>query len=778
MENKVKPNKTALILHGHFYQPPRENPYTGIIEKQPSAAPFTDWNENIFKSCYSANAYSRYLDEYSKVVSMTNNYSYISYNFGSTLLSWMYEYHKDIHDMIVQSDKDSIKRLGFGNAMAQGFNHTILPLDNKNDARLQIIWGLDDFEYRFGRKADGMWLPETAINSTVVDLLAEQGLKFVVLSPWQCKSVETKPGVMVDLQGRPAPYNQPYILTGENGGEIAAFFYHPNLASDISFGHALRDADKLYNDLVSIKNNDNCDLLHTATDGEIYGHHEPFGDMALAALIKKVEERDDFYFTNYAAYLNDHKPTLRAILHKGEEGKGTSWSCSHGVSRWYKDCGCHTGGENSWNQEWRTPLRNGLNHLAAKIDETFYAEVDKIFSSKLSGYNLLKKCGPLFSKQVNIDEFLTSLHKEFKFSKDNDVKLATLLSGMKNSYFSFTSCGWFFSDLSGLEPKQDMKYALYSIKMIEKYSKYDLLESFLQDIKHAKSNIKSNGDGMSIAIDALKGLPGEVEAALFFTLNRILTNKEDNISTYGRFSLVDIKAEAIEDKFHITVLDNDTLLTYHFSGIGSSNIDNGINFYYTLNDKDGVAIDRYRITNDDIPARMLDDAFTWNKNKIRNVPISSLSLLHENLKRFSILATPNQYTALDTLQIEYVGLAMKLFRAVFVVDRKDLSFEKREEILTTVVESLHKYGRHNENTAITTILSEEIEKISINVSKNGIDEDMAKEIISLMKITYKYGFKADSTPLQNAVYPYYSNEKQISVDSSLARDVYNQLNFR
>ena len=499
------PKRTSLILHGHFYQPPRENPFTGIIAKQSSAAPYSDWNERIFTDCYEANLHSRYLNADGRIISITNNFSYISYNFGPTLLSWMNEKHPEAIGMLKEADKASVKRLGHGNAMAQSYNHTILPLDKLRDARLQIEWGAMDFERNFGRKAEGMWLPECGVNKDVIQLLADEGMKFVILSPWQCRAVEDENGKMTVLSGKPAPYWQPYILTGTNGGTIAAFFYHPGLAESISFGHALRSADNLYQTLLGIKKSDKKALIHTATDGEIYGHHEPYGDMALAALIRKVEERDDFVFDNYASFLERNPAVRHAELHQGEESRGTSWSCSHGVSRWYKDCGCHTGGDEGWNQTWRTPLRNALTHLGEKLDSVFSDEIKKIFGTSVKPEDILRLAGKEFIGELSMREFIELLHKEYGFASSYDVELAHLLSGIKNKHFSFTSCGFFFSDISGIEPRQDIKYALYAIKMFQPYSQGDLLFPFLSELRHAKSNIKAQGDGMNIAQEEMKG---------------------------------------------------------------------------------------------------------------------------------------------------------------------------------------------------------------------------------------------------------------------------------
>ena len=313
--------KTSVILHGHFYQPPRENPLVEIIPQQVSAKPAVDWNERVYSECYRTNAYSRYLDGFGHVLDIINNYEYISFNFGPTLLSWMEKYHKRTYLRILEADRKSVERLGHGNAIAQAYNHTILPLGTVDDTRIQIAWGIEDFSHRFNRLPEGMWLPETAVNPEVIDILIEKGIKYIILSPYQVTSVEDQSGVMKDVKPFEVPYSEPFLVEGEKNGLIPAFFYQPDLASQISFGHLLRDADHMYKQLYQIKQAYKPPLIHTATDGEIYGHHEPFGDMALAALIKKIAAKSDFTLTNYATYLEHHVPKKRAILHKGKKTK-------------------------------------------------------------------------------------------------------------------------------------------------------------------------------------------------------------------------------------------------------------------------------------------------------------------------------------------------------------------------------------------------------------------------------------------------------------------------
>ncbi len=773
MENT---QKTSLILHGHFYQPPREDPFTGIVEKQASAAPYMDWNERIYHDCYEANAHSRYLSPSSRIVSLTNNYSYISFNFGHTLLSWLQQYHPQVHEMIVQADKDSIKRLGHGNAMAQGFNHTILPLDKPEDARLQIEWGVQDFIWRYGRDPEGMWLPEAGINGTVIDLLAEAGIKFVVLSPWQCHSVENPVSHVIEaLDGKPAPYWQSYILTGDKGREISAFFYHPGLAEGISFGHALRDADKLYQSLVDIRNSDHKPLIHTATDGEIYGHHEPFGDMALAALIRKVGERGDFELTNYATVLAQHPSQLHAVLHKGEEGKGTSWSCSHGVSRWYKDCGCHTGGEEGWNQAWRTPLRAALRNLGGKLDEIFAREVAKIFQNRLDAQTLLLEAGETLSGKIPMEAFIKTLHDKHPFPADYDVQVSMMLSGIMNKHFSLTSCGFFFSDLSGIEPRQNIKYAIYSIQMFQPYTNEDLMRSFLSDLRLAKSNLKSQGDGMSIAQEEMKGMSGETEAALFFYLNKLLALPSDWIEDYGRFSLEHDYFDG-DENYVERIRDRVSMKTYSFTVL-SSPIESGMNLYVLEGSDASSATGRYRLTNEDIPQRMMEEAYLWIDRAISDLPLSEIRDMTNCLKHYAMLSKSSQYLPMKTQMMENLGLTMKILKGLFNRFMDELDNDELYENMTVLLDFINKCGRASEKEAVSSIFSSATASLAAKIQAKGLSEAYATQVINIVSLCRKQGFEPELRELQNVIYLYYSGARDAGLDAALSRRVYDVLNF-
>ena len=768
-------SKTSLILHGHFYQPPRENPKTGIIPKQPSASPWMDWNEKIYDSCYKANTSSRYLDYAGRILSLTNNYAYISFNFGPTLLSWLDNNHPEVVDSLREADRDSINRLGHGNAIPQGFNHTILPLDKEENARLQIAWGIEDFQYHFNRDPEGMWLPECAVNETVIDLLSQAGIKFIILSPWQCNAVENEEGKIIELGSNPAPYREPYILTGKRGGEITAFFYEPSLASGISFGHYLRNADSLYSTLLDIKNRDKSPIIHTATDGEIYGHHEPYGDMALAALIKKVNDGDDFIFDNYGSYMAKHPATKHAVLRKGEEGKGTSWSCSHGVSRWYKDCGCHTGGDEGWNQKWRTGLRNALNNLGDKIDAIFSREIDIIFKGQLSSQDLLKEAGNVFCGKVDMKRFISSLSDKYGITNNDSEKLAHLLTGMKYKHFSFTSCGWFFSELSGIEPRQDIKYAIHAITLFQQFTQEELMIPFLNDLKKAKSNIREQGDGMLIAQEEIKGLDGDVEAAVYFYMNVSMATKENWKLRYGRFHLKNISS--LDGKeYEITVSDTSTDEEFSFRILPALTIDKGINLYITKIKQSGLKPEIYHITNSDIPLRVLDEAYRWIDEAMVTIDEKTLIDQINSLKVYAMLLSHSKVGEMDARLVENLGVSMRWIRSL-LKSKCDMEYEKRMDLIKDLMFFIQAYGRENEQLMLDDLVVQSVDSLLRIVKEKGLTETVASTLSKVIGTLREVGKEPDLRKLQDEVYKFYSGRKNNNCPQETAEEIYRILNF-
>ncbi|RKX77399.1 MAG: glycoside hydrolase [Spirochaetes bacterium] len=551
--------KNYLIIHGHFYQPPREDPWTGKVPFQSSAYPFHDWNMRITKECYGANTASRILNPDGNIGDMVNNYEYLSFNFGPTLFSWLKENAPNVYRRIIEADNRSRdKNNGHGNAIAQAYNHTILPLSSIRDVKTQIIWGLKDFKFHFGRDAEGIWLPETAINERVVDILIEEGVKFVILSPWQAQAyrIEGKEEWML-LEDNPIYSNRVYKIK-RGSGELAVFFYNHILAQGISFDHYLRNAETLYEKILGFyKKEDKKNLISVATDGEVYGHHEPFGDMCLAALTGIVERDEKLQFTNYANYLQLFPPEREVKLKTGEDDLGTSWSCVHGVSRWYKNCGCSTGGKEGWTQEWRTPLRRSFEELSQRLKEIYLKEIKSLTS--LEPEEVRNTYISVITGEIKRDDFAEEIIDKKQTIPDNDrKKLFYLLEGQKYGMYMFTSCGWFFAELSGLEPVQNIKYAVKAIQLYTPFAEYDLLEPFLKQLEEAKSNIPDEKNGRVIAIKRVLPIVKKLDypAAIFIILECI----EAGSRSFGIYRLLSSQIEKKQPDEHSNLYSGEVIV--------------------------------------------------------------------------------------------------------------------------------------------------------------------------------------------------------------------------
>ncbi len=704
---------------------------------------------------------------------MTNNYAYLSFNFGPTLLTWLEKHHPQTYASILEADKQSINRLGWGNAMAQAYNHSILPLCTREDAKEQILWGLDDFSHRFGREAQGMWLPETAINPMVIDLLSEAGVKFVILSPWQGKSIGATLAEQHSLQGKPVPYNRPFLLQGKQGNSISAFFYNHQLAEGISFGHYLRDADLLYQRLLNIRNNDKTPLLHTATDGEIYGHHEPYGDMALAALIKKVQDRKDFTFTNYTAYLVDHPAKEWAVLHDGEEGKGTSWSCSHGVSRWYKDCGCHTGGDDSWNQAWRTPLRSAFDNLSKELDIRFVAETRALLGPQFDAWNMLSTFGPVASGLVPMQQFLD------QYSKDAMVqaKLAKLLVGQLYKHFSYTSCGWFFNDLAGLEPRQNIAYSLMALKLYEPEESVTLLKRLLSDLDLAKANRKQDGSGQNLALEIASELPGEAEATLFFTLNRRIALKEDWLESYGYFQLLDLEEES-ENSVHLSIYNQQTLSHYRCTVTQPHPMDTALQYTLILQEQPDKEKQTYYLAYDDIPLGMKDLLFNQIERSICILDLERLRHLGKNIFYYSTLTKNIQYLPMGSLYQELIGSSLIAIKSLFMYGTINMWDDFKDDF-ALMIDFFKKYGKQSDLDLLVSVFNTEMGNMALKIQQYGLYERNCRFTLEFLQVVRERAFQPDLTHIQNAVYPYLSMQKPVEkeADIPLINTLGNVLNF-
>jgi len=479
-------------IHGHFYQPPRENPWLESVELQDSAWPYHDWNERITAECYAPNARARLLDGDGRIQRIVSNYSRMSFNFGPTLLSWMKEKMPEIHEAIVAADKKSRERFsGHGSALAQAYNHMILPLANARDKRTQVLWGIRDFEARFGRTPEGMWLPETAADNDTLDTLAELGIKFTILSPFQASRTRllNSESEWQDVNGAKVDPSMPYLVKLASGRTIVVFFYDAPVAQAIAFEHLLKDGGRLVNRLAGAfaPETDHDQLVNVATDGESYGHHFQFGDMALAFALSSIEQSQDIKLTVYGEFLETHPPTCEVEIHQG-----SAWSCSHGVGRWKENCGCNSG-RSDWNQEWRAPLRQALDWLRDQFAPIYETEGKKFLKDPwLAREEYISVI--LDRSPDNIARFFVR-HATHDLNEEEQLVTLRLLEMQRHALLMYTSCGWFFDEISGLETVQIIQYAARAIQLASLMTGNDLESGFLKILGQAKSNLPENGDG-------------------------------------------------------------------------------------------------------------------------------------------------------------------------------------------------------------------------------------------------------------------------------------------
>jgi hypothetical protein len=484
-----------LCIHCHFYQPPRENPWLESIELQDSAYPYHDWNERITAECYAPNAASRILTPDNRITRIVNNYSRISFNVGPTLLSWMADRAPDTYQAILDADRESQQRFsGHGSAIAQVYNHMIMPLANRRDKQTQVLWGIRDFEYRFGRDPEGMWLAETAVDIETLEVLAANGIKFTVLAPSQAKHERRVSTTKYkNVEGGKIDPTRPYVCNLPSGRAINLFFYDGPISRAVAFEGLLSNGERFASRLLSgfADNRPWPELMHIATDGETYGHHHLKGDMALSYALHHIETRKLAKLTNYGEYLTINSPT-----HEVEIVENTAWSCSHGIGRWNSDCGCNSGGKPGWNQAWRAPLRKALDHLRDRLAEPY--------ESKAGGLLL----DPWKARDEYVDLVLDrsetgpkkffAAHARHELSETEIVTALSLLEMQRHAMLMYTSCGWFFDELSGIETVQVIMYAGRALQLAQQLFPDHHEEDFRQLLQSATSNLPEYGDGAQI----------------------------------------------------------------------------------------------------------------------------------------------------------------------------------------------------------------------------------------------------------------------------------------
>jgi alpha-amylase/alpha-mannosidase (GH57 family) len=495
---------SALIVHGHFYQPPRENPWSGLVDREPSAAPFRDWNERIQAECYRPNSVARIVDERGRLLRIVDNYAHLSFDFGPTLLSWMERAHPATYARILAADRRSVAlRGGHGNAMAHGHGHAILPLCSDRDLVTQVRWGLADFRHRFGREAESLWCPETAVDERTMRVLSDHGLRYVLLSPYQAARVRVRSDdgarAWVDVSGGRIDPGVAYrwVASDGSGRSLAVFFYDGAIARGIAFEGLLGSSEALVARFAqAARGGDEGRVVNVATDGESYGHHFKWGDRGLAYALEVEAPRRGLRVTNYGEFLENHPPRFEVQLEAGPAGEGSSWSCAHGVGRWIRDCGCSTGGRDGWDQRWRGPLRNAMDVVrdatAAHLDDAGAALFADPWGARDAYIDVLLG-------RASADAFLR-VHARSGVANDPSrrTRALALLEASRHAMLAYTSCGWFFSDLSGIETLQVMRYAGRALDLLAEAGGAPPERRFLDVLGAARSNLDEHGTGVDL----------------------------------------------------------------------------------------------------------------------------------------------------------------------------------------------------------------------------------------------------------------------------------------
>ena len=780
-----------ICVHGHFYQPPRENPWLEEIELQDSAYPYHDWNERITSECYAPNTASRILDPDRRIIDIVNNYARISFDIGPTLLSWIKLHHHDVYQAIIEADRISQKRFsGHGSAIAQAYNHIIMPLANSRDKRTQVLWGIRDFEYRFGREPEGMWLPETAVNLETLDILAEYGIGFTIIAPRQAQRVrEMGTEEWNDVNGDGVDSRMPYLCRLPSGKTINLFFYDDQVSQDIAFGGLLNNGKNFADRMIGVFSDlKEPQLVHVATDGESYGHHHRYGDMALACALHHIESGNLADLTNYAEYLEKHPPT-----HEVEIIENSSWSCAHGVERWRSDCGCNTQTNPGWNQEWRAFLREAMDWLRDNLIPIYEGEMASYIQDPWQARDDYIKVilNRSVQNEVILDGSVQSVgaflsrHALRKLSEEETVKVLKLLEMQRCAMLMYTSCGWFFDDISGIETVQVMRYASCAMQLAREVSGDDLESGYLDILESAQSNISEFKNGARVwetfvkpaALDLLKVGAHYAISSLFEeypeTINIFCYTAKSEIYDLNEYGIQ--KLAVGKARIHADITGEERLVCFAVLHFGDPNLIGGVREY--MGD-DCFSRMHQEITNaftkSDIPEviRLMDRHFEthwyslWHlfKDEQRKVLNQILEPILSEMEASSRQTYEQHYQIMQVMRDLRIPLPKALAAtAEFVLNadlRKSLETEELDlEDLQKLVGQVKKWSFELDMTTLGFVASQRINSLMEQLSMTPEDVLLLERIETIFGILSALPLELDLWKTQNICF---SISKQLS----------------
>jgi alpha-amylase/alpha-mannosidase (GH57 family) len=764
-----------VCVHGHFYQPPRESPSLEAVELQDSAYPYHDWNERITAECYAPNATSRILDSEQRIIQLVNNYARMSFNFGPTLLSWLETKAPAVYEAIREGDKVSQQTFGgHGSALAQAYNHMILPLANRQDKVTQVKWGISDFEHRFGRRPEGMWLPETAVDMETLEVLAENGIRYTILAPRQAKRVRRKGSrSWKDMSGDRIDPSRAYLVTLASRKTISVFFYDGPISQGVAFEGLLNDGKRFAERLLTgfSDTRDWPQLAHIATDGESYGHHHHFGEMALTYALDHIQANKLAELTNYGQFLERHPAN-----HFVEIVENSSWSCAHGLERWRSNCGCNSGGHASWNQEWRGPLRAALDWLR---DALALAYQDKAAP-------LLKD--PWLARDAYIrvivdrsDERLAAFFAQqatHPLNAGEQVTALKLLEMQRHALLMYTSCGWFFDELSGPETVQIIHYAGRAVQLGQEFLGPQLESQFLERLGLAKSNLPEHGDGARIYEKWVRPAFMNIErVAGHYAISSLFENYEEKTRVYcyqverEEYSL---EAEGKQRlaigsaRFSSVITRECATLTFGVLHLGDHNIMGGVRCsrepanYQNLQSK---LTDSFSKADTAAVIRILDEEFKGNMFSLRSLFRDEQRKIVDLLLKDSIHSAAAAYRTIYENQAPLLrflnGLSIPVPPAFKAAADIALNSQMRQAFEQTELdrESIQGYLREAANTQVTLdittleyVIRQRLEKEAIEFAAHPGDVKTVQALIKLLEVIRFLPFPIALWEAQNAAY--------------------------